>query len=141
MNYQSNPPFAGLRRWSTDCNYEWQEELAMTTVGLAVIDYHRSLEVHVLTDLTIRNATAIRNGIMSAWEACGRPARLILDLAGARHIDSSGVGALLDVSHRTEDAGIALVIQGLHKAPRRMLQRTGLGMLFHIAGEGAVHPA
>jgi anti-anti-sigma factor len=107
----------------------------MTTVGLAVFYYHRTVEVRILTDLTIRNATAIRNGILSAWEDYGRPGWLILDLAGVRHIDSSGVGALLELWHRTEDAGIPLVIQGLQKSPRRLLERTGLGELFRIAGE------
>ena len=107
------------------------------TAGLAVVDNREFLEVRILTDLTVRNATAIRAGILSAWEQCGRPGRLVLDLLGARHIDSSGVGALLDVSHRTDSAGVSLIIRGLRRSPRRMLERTGLGKLFHIEGAGA----
>ena len=114
----------------------------MTGVGLAVLDNHRSLEVRVLTNLMARNAIAIRNGILAAWEWRGKPGPLILDLAGARRIDSSGVGALLEISHHAEDAGVILVIQGLQEGPRRMLERTGLGALFQIgaparAGAGA----
>jgi anti-anti-sigma factor len=109
----------------------------MTTIGLAVLDDHRCLEVRILIDLTLRNAAAMRRGILSAWEERGRPGPLVLDLAGARHIDSSGLSALLEISQRIEDAGISLVIRGLRNGPRRMLQRTGLGKLFHIAGTGA----
>ena len=109
----------------------------MTTAGLAVLDDHRCLEVRVLTDLTVRNATGIRNGILSNWEERGRPGPLILDLAGVQRIDSSGAGALLDVWHRTEDAGISLIIRGLRKSPRRLLERTGLGGLFQIGAARA----
>jgi anti-anti-sigma factor len=99
----------------------------------SVLDNYRCLEVRILTDLTARNAASIRTGILSAWEERGKPGPLILDLAGARHIDSSGVSALLAVSQRTEDAGVLLVLRGLRASPRRMLERTGLGVLFHIA--------
>ena len=101
-------------------------------VQLAV-QYKECLEVRILTDLIARNAASIRTGILSAWEERGKPGPLILDLAGARHIDSSGVSALLAVSQRTEDAGVLLVLRGLRASPRRMLERTGLGVLFHIA--------
>ena len=109
----------------------------MTTIGLAVLDNHQCLEVRILTDLTLRNAAAIRTGILSAWEERGKPGPLVLDLAGARHIDSTGVSALLAISQRTEDAGVSLVITGLRSSPRRMLERAGLGALFHIGDTGA----
>ncbi len=105
----------------------------MTTAGLAVLDDHRCLEVRVLTDLTVRNATAMRNGILSVWDERGRPGPLILDLAGASRIDSSGVGALLEVSHHAEDAGVTMVITGLRKSLRRMFERMGLGLRLQIA--------
>ena len=104
----------------------------MTTVGLMIIDDHRCLEIRVLTDIDVRNAAAIRTGIVSTWEERGREP-LVLDLAGARHIDSSGVGVLLELFHRTDDAGVALILRGLRDAPRRMLERTGLDELFHIS--------
>ena len=104
------------------------------TVGLAILDNHRSLEIRVLTDLTAANAAAIRNGILSAWDDRGRPAPLILDLAGANRIDSSGIGALLEIGHRMEDAGVPLVLQGLRDGPRRLFARTGLEVMFRIAG-------
>ncbi len=107
------------------------------TTGLAVLENHRCLEVRVLTDVTVRNAAAIRNGILSAWEERGRPGPLILDLAGVHHIDSSGVGALLVVSHHAEDAGVPIFIRGIHRSPRRMLERTTLSGLFQPASKGA----
>jgi anti-anti-sigma factor len=113
-----------------------QEASAMTT-GLAVLEDYRCLEVRVLTDITVRNAASIREGILSAWEERGRPGPLILDLAGVRHIDSAAVGALLAVSNHVEDAGISLFIRGLQKSPRRLLERTVLSGLFQVAGERA----
>lgn len=104
----------------------------MTTVGLIIIDDHRRLEIRVLTDIDVRNAASIRTGILSNWEDRGKEP-LVLDLAGARHIDSSGVGVLLEVFHRTDDAGVALILRGLRDAPRRMLERTGLDGFFHLS--------
>jgi anti-anti-sigma factor len=105
----------------------------MIAAGLAILDNHRWLEVRVLTDLTLRNAAAIRNGILSAWDERGRPGPLILDLAGVWRMDSSGAGTLLEIWHRAEDAGVRLEIHGLRHSPRRLLQRTGLADLFSIA--------
>jgi anti-anti-sigma factor len=113
------------------------EAEAMTSVGLMVIDAYRCLEIRVLTDINVRNAATLRTGILSNWEERGRPGPLVLDLAGARHIDSSGVGALLEIFHRTDDAGVALIIRGLRSSPRRMLERTGVGELFQL--ESAAH--
>ena len=107
------------------------------TTGLAVLENYRCLEVRVLMNLTAKNASAMREGILSAWEERGRPGPLILDLAGVRRIDSAGVGALLMVSHQAEDAGVALRIRGLQKSPRRLLERTALSGLFQPAEQRA----
>jgi len=109
----------------------------MLTAGLAIVENQGRLEVRVLTSLTAMNAAAVRAAVLSAWEDRGRPQRLVVDLAGARHIDSSGLGALLEISHRIEDAGVRLVLSGLNRPVRRMLDRTGLDMVFQIAEAGA----
>ena len=105
----------------------------MIAAGLAILDDHRSLEVRVLVDLKVGNATAIRNGILAAWDERGRRGPLILDLAGVWRMDSSGLGALLEIWHRAEDAGVRLAIQGLHDSPRRLFERTGLIAVLPIA--------
>jgi sulfate permease, SulP family len=109
----------------------------MLTAGLAIVENQGCLEVRILTSLTALNAATVRTAVLSAWEDRGRPQRLVVDLAGARHIDSSGVGALLEISHRIEDAGVRLVLSGLNRPVRRMLDRTGLGIVFQITEAGA----
>ena len=104
----------------------------MVISGLAFLETRGRLEVRILVDLTVMNASAIRNTVLSAWEDRGRPPVLVLDLAGARHIDSSGVGALMEIAHRIEGAGVRLVLSGLNPTAQRMLDRTGLAMLFTI---------
>jgi anti-anti-sigma factor len=104
----------------------------MPATGLAIIEDAGRLEVWVLTDLTIGNAAAIRKATLSAWEKCGKPELLVVDLASARHIDSSGMGALLEIAHRIEHTGARLTLRGLRPWPRRMLDRTGLGVFFRI---------
>ena len=102
----------------------------MIATGLALLERQGHLEVRVLTDLTIRNASAVRLSVLSAWEDRGRPYPLVVDLTGARRIDSSGVAALLEIAHRTESAGAQLVLSGLNPLVRRMLDRMGLGFVF-----------
>lgn len=104
----------------------------MLTEGLAIVEAQGRLEVRVLADLTLSNAGAIRTSVLSAWEERGRPRNLVMDLAGAKHIDSSGAGALLEIAHRIEGSGIKLALSGLNATVRRMLDRTGLGLLFTI---------
>ena len=108
----------------------------MMTTDLAVRENNGHLEVWVLSSLTIMNAAAVRTAVLSVWEQHGKPQPLILDLAAANPIDSSGMGELLEISRRTEAAGARLVLRGLGRVPRRMLDRTGLGMLFQIAEAG-----
>ena len=105
--------------------------------GLAIVETLGRLEVRILTNLTVMNAAAVCAAVLSAWEDRGRPQRLVVDLAGAKHIDSSGVGALLEIAHRIEDAGVRLVLSGLSRPARRMLDRTGLDMVFQITEAGA----
>jgi len=112
----------------------------MVTTGLAILEYEGGLEIRILTDLTILNASAVRAAVLSLWEDRGKPQLLVLDLAGARHIDSSGVGTLLEIGHRIESSGVRLVLAGLNPHSRRMLDRTGLDILFqiHEAGQPGV---
>jgi anti-sigma B factor antagonist len=58
------------------------------------------------------------------------PARLILDLNGVAHIDSSGVGTLLEGLRKANKRQVRFVLCGLNDAARRMLERTRLSLIF-----------
>ena len=99
---------------------------------VTVLEQNRRLVVRVGADITIWNSTAIRTAIVSAWEERGDPEGVILDLGDVRHIDSSGVGALLELANRAKKAGIPFSLCRLQETPRRLLERTGLSGLFQV---------
>lgn len=101
----------------------------MITTGLATLESQGRLEVRILTGLTASNAAAVRTAVLSAWLDRGKPHSLVVDLAGARHIDGCGAAALLEIAHRVETAGVRLVLSGLNPRSRRLLDRRGLGAL------------
>jgi anti-anti-sigma factor len=90
------------------------------------------VRVHVRHDITMHNSIEVSTEVKRAWEERGRPQRVILDLSGVRRIDSSGVGALMEISECTNRSGARLVLSGLEEAPQRLLQRTGIIRLFEV---------
>ncbi len=61
-----------------------------------------------------------------------RPVRLILDLNGMAHIDSSGIGTLLEGWRNASQRHVPFLLCGLNEAARRTLERTRLTRLFDI---------
>ena len=59
--------------------------------------------------------------------------RVVIDLSDARHIDSSGLGCLLQVYEFCRQHGIALVFNISNERHQQLLQRTGLWKLFAVA--------
>ena len=98
------------------------------------------VRVHVRHDITMHNSIEVCTAVKKAWEERGRPQRVILDLSGVRRIDSSGVGALMEISECTNRSGARLVLSGLEEAPQRLLERTGIIRLFEV-GENLGRPA
>ena len=98
------------------------------------------VRVHVRHDITMHNSIEVCTEVKRAWEERGRPQRVILDLSGVRRIDSSGVGALMEISECTNRSGARLVLSGLEEAPQRLLERTGIMRLFEV-GENRGRPA
>ena len=81
------------------------------SADVAVLEEPRGLVVRILTDITARNAAEIRNAALSAWQDKPKPQRLILDLAGVNHhIDSAGVGTLMDLAQKANIAGIPFIL-------------------------------
>jgi len=101
-------------------------------VELRTIEDKLGLMVEIPGDINTMNAAEISAAAIAAWEQKGRPRRLILDLTNVQHMDSSGVGTLMDIRHRVEQANSHLVLRGLQDAPRRLLERTGIARLFDI---------
>jgi anti-anti-sigma factor len=99
---------------------------------LQVTEDNLGLTIHVPGDITARNATETTTAVIAAWENKQRPRRLVLDLKGVQHIDSSGVGALMEIRRQTSQANTRLVLTGLEAGPQRLLERTGIARLFDI---------
>jgi anti-anti-sigma factor len=92
-------------------------------------------------DITIFNSDAVRTDIRSAWDERGDVDCVLLDLRDVRHLDSSGVGMLLELASHARESGISLRLCHLRESPHRILDRTGLASLFEIYGsvEEAIH--
>ena len=111
----------------------WQ--LSDRRAEIDVFETGRSLVMHILTDVTFENSARIRTAVLFAWEARERLGTVILDMGGVHHIDSSGVGVLLELAQKAARANIPFVLCGLEASPRRVLDRTGLSELFRISNE------
>ena len=90
------------------------------------------LVAQVTGDFTLGNSTAICTAILSAWEESNGLQAVIVDLGEVPHMDSSGVGTLLQLRNRAEDSGVPLILYRLQPSSRRLLHRTGLAGLFRI---------
>jgi len=98
------------------------------------------VRVHVRHDITVHNSVEVCTAVKRALEERGRPERVVLDLSGVRRIDSSGVGALMEIWECTNRSGARLGLSGLEEAPQRLLERTGIIRLFEV-GENRGRPA
>ena len=58
--------------------------------------------------------------------------RLVVDLHGVNHIDSSGLGTLLDGLRTAKHMSVRFILCGLENSLRRALERTRLSTLFDI---------
>ena len=99
---------------------------------IVFLDSTRTLFVHCTADLTVRNAVAVRDAVRSAWDDTPPTTEVLMDLGEVRHMDSSGVGALLELAYRARQRGVPLALSRLRESPRRLLDRTGLASLFRI---------
>ena len=61
-----------------------------------------------------------------------RLARLVVDLHGVTHIDSSGLGTLLDGLRESQHKSVRFILCGLENSLRRVLERTRLNTVFEI---------
>lgn len=77
---------------------------------------------------------AVRSDVLEEAARCLEtcPARLEIDLGAVTFIDSSGLGALVQIHNRGERQGTSVVLVELSKASRRMLELSGLDQVLQI---------
>lgn len=84
-------------------------------------------------DLDVRSAPDLRRDVSRALD--GAPGDVELDLSQVTFIDSSALGALVEIKRMVEDDGRALRLVGVSRKVTRVLQLTGLDTLFFAADD------
>jgi len=87
--------------------------------------------LHVLGSVDSRTSEELLEKIEQLLGA-GHQSRLIVDLDGVAHMDSSGVGALLAGLRDSQDRQARFTLCGLRKPLHDILERTRLAALFEI---------
>jgi anti-sigma B factor antagonist len=95
-----------------------------------------NIGIEVSTDASGRSVVVVSGAIdvqsrvelidTSRAALAGHPPALVLDLAAVDFIDSTGIGALIELGHDAEDAEASLVIRDPSARVRRILELTGL---------------
>jgi anti-sigma B factor antagonist len=105
----------------------------MTSTGIDDERLDGSTHVVVVTgELDMRNVRDLRRRILAAMgDGC---LRIVVDLGGVTHMDSSGLAALIEARQRAVElhGGVALVVGTPHIA--RTLEIRGVRDLFILAG-------
>jgi len=87
--------------------------------------------VSVAGDIDWANSPELYAAIHHALSG-NRVSRLVVDLHGVNHIDSSGLGTLLDGLRTAKHKSVRFILCGLENSLRRALERTRLSTLFDI---------
>jgi anti-anti-sigma factor len=96
------------------------------------------LVLHILGDLTQQNSAGMTAAVLKILHDHEPGTRVVLDVSRAVHIDSSGVGAVLEIGREAQASGIHLIVSGLSDSAGRAFKRTGISSLLTIVdGRGA----
>ena len=90
--------------------------------------------IHILAvtgELDVSNVGGLHRQIVTALDT--GPARIVVDLTGTTHMDSSGLAELLAAHQRALDAGGALALVITSPGIRRTLEIRGVDGLLTIA--------
>lgn len=87
--------------------------------------------VHVQGDVDMNTSREVRAVILDLMENQGQQ-RVILDLRGARHVDSSGVASFIEGLREGKKRNVRFILCGLNEAPRHVLDVTCLSRVFEI---------
>jgi anti-anti-sigma factor len=98
-----------------ELNIQWTEDPSGSTV----------LKLAGAVDLSSRGEL-----IEAGTEALkGSSGPLVLDLAGVTFVDSTGLGAFIELRHSASDVGRSIVLRNPTPRTRRLFDLTGLGDL------------
>ncbi len=87
--------------------------------------------IHVSGSVDWTNSSQLRMDIRDLLQSV-RPARVIVDLAGVTHLDSSGIGALLASLRDAKEKHVGFLLAALNGSQRRLLERIKLHTIFDI---------
>ena len=87
--------------------------------------------VHVQGDIDMKTSPEVRAAILDLYEKRGQE-RVVLDLAGVKYIDSSGVAILVEGLQEAKKRKARFILSGLNEAPRHVLDLTRLTSVFEI---------
>lgn len=90
--------------------------------------------VHASGEVDMSSVGLLRNAALELLHGDSAPAKLEVDLAGVTFLDSSGIGALLDLLGKAERIGAALVLTNVAGGPHRAIRAAGLASV--LLGEG-----
>lgn len=85
--------------------------------------------VHVRGDVNWETSPKLRAAILNLIQKRSQK-RVITDLKGANHIDSSGISSFVEVLEAAKKAGARFILSGLSEASRRVLELTRLNTVF-----------
>ena len=85
--------------------------------------------VDVTGDIDMGTSPGFRKTLMDSLKSAPR---LIVNLRDVRYVDSSGIASLVEVLKEARSTGKRLVLFGLNKAVREVMQLTRLTKVFEI---------
>jgi anti-sigma B factor antagonist len=95
----------------------------------------RHLEKITIFDLTgdidLATSPELRKALLHELRDLKMP-RVVLNLGGVRYMDSSGVASLVEALKASRDVGSRLILFGLNKTVREVLQLSKLVRIFEI---------
>jgi anti-sigma B factor antagonist len=86
--------------------------------------------IQLTGEVDLRTSPALRSRLLAVLET--EPARVVIDLSKVGHMDSSGVGTLVEAKRLLERQGGRLVLAGLQPRVRSVFEITQLDTFFLI---------
>ena len=82
-------------------------------------------------DIDLANSPAMRKALLGEIKEKRTP-RVFLNLKNVRYIDSSGIASLVEGLKASRDLGSRLILYGLNKTVREVMQLSRLQKIFEI---------
>jgi anti-sigma B factor antagonist len=82
-------------------------------------------------DIDLATSPELRKALLREFRELKTP-RVVLNLAGVRYIDSSGVASLVEGLKASRDVGSRFILFGLNRTIREVLQLSKLVKIFEI---------